>query len=183
MIKNRTPGPSNYSAFFLMFGTQPANKHNADTSFTSYTRDPSEEEDIAFAKELVRQHDAPIARNHAAGLRASRDAIRAYTQGKKAQLRIFAPGDWVLRVRQRGHKHEPYYDGPWAIASCHPGNTYTLRSPGGIIFHGGTKYNGTNLFPAYVQDVHPVRSLWYASKRLLEEDRARLKKLASYENI
>lgn len=157
-----------------MFGTQPPNKYDANIAFTSYTRNPSEEEDIAFAKELVQQHDAPLTRSHAAGL-------RAYTQGKKAQLRIFAPRDWVLRVHQRGHKHEPYYDGPWAIASCHPGNTYTLRSPGGIIFQGGTKYNGTNLFPAYVRDGHPVRSLWYASKRLLEEDRARLDKLASYE--
>ena len=29
------------------------------------------------------------------------------------------------------------------------------------------------LFPAYVQDGHPERSLWYASKRLLEQDRER----------
>jgi hypothetical protein len=78
----------------------------------------------------------------------------------------------VLRVRQRAHKHEPYYDGPWAIASCHTGNVYTLRSPGGITLQN--KYNGTNLFPAYSTDGHPVRSLWYASKTMLERDRKRI---------
>jgi hypothetical protein len=68
-------------------------------------------------------------------------------------------------MRQRKHKHEPYYDGPWAVVGCYSGNTYTLRSPGGIVLDN--KYNGLNLFPAYVQNGHPVRSLWYASKQML----------------
>ncbi|KAI1001935.1 hypothetical protein K3495_g6262 [Podosphaera aphanis] len=174
-IKNRTQGPSGYSPYFLLYGTQPPSRQFANSVFSMYTRDPTEEE-TRFAQELVQNNEAPIARSHAAGLKASRDAIRSYTQGKKAQIRVYAPGDWVLCVPQRAHKHEPFYDRPWAIASFHPGNKYTLRSPGGIHFHGGTRYNGTNLFPAYVQDGLPVRSFWYASKKPLEEDRARLDK-------
>jgi hypothetical protein len=78
----------------------------------------------------------------------------------------------MLRVRQRHHKLEPFYDNPWAIASCHNNNIYILRSPGGVLL--ANKYNGINLFPAYVQNGHPIRSLWYASKQALERDRARL---------
>jgi len=66
---------------------------------------------------------------------------------------------------------EPFYDGPWVVISSHAGNTYTLASPGGIRLRN--KYNGAILFPAYVQDGHPERSLWYASKRMLQQDRAR----------
>lgn len=62
-------------------------------------------------------------------------------------------------------------------------NTYKLRSPGGILFQAGMKYNGTNLFPAYVRDGHPVRCFWYASKRLLNEDRARMNRSVRLENI
>lgn len=81
-------------------------------TFTSYIRNPTVEEETAFARELGQNHEAPLASNSASGLRASRDAVRSYTQAKKALLRVYAPGDWVLRVRQRSHKHEPFYDGP-----------------------------------------------------------------------
>jgi hypothetical protein len=111
----------------------------------------------ATEKEFAKQHEASIARGYATGLKASRDQIRKYLQKKKALLRIYAPGDWVLRVRQRKHKHDPYYDGLCVIVGCHSGNIYTLRSPEGIVLDN--KYNGSNLFPAYVQDGHPVRSL------------------------
>ena len=36
------------------------------------------------------------------------------------------------------------------------------------------KYNGTNLFPAYVKDGHPVQSMWYGSKNMLNQDRKNL---------
>lgn len=170
-LYNRTPKPSGYSPFFLLFGTTPPTQRDASStaSVAAYVRDPTDQEESAFDKELVQHHEAPIARLRANGLAASRDRTRAYLQEKKALLRTYAPGDWVLRVRQRGHKHEPYYDGPWAVMSCHSGNTYKLRSPGGIVLT--SKYNGTNLFPAYVADGHPVRSLWYASKTTLAKDR------------
>ncbi|POS82038.1 hypothetical protein EPUL_005234, partial [Erysiphe pulchra] len=70
------------------------NVPNSISSFTSYIREPSDAEEAAFAKELGQHHEAPIARSYIAGLRASRDAIRAYTQSKKALMRVYAPGDW-----------------------------------------------------------------------------------------
>lgn len=51
-------------------------------------------------------------------MKAVRDRTRVNLQEKKALMRIYTPGDWVLRVRQRKHKFEPFYDGPRAIASC-----------------------------------------------------------------
>lgn len=173
-IYNRTPKPSGYSNYFLMFGTQPP-QEQTQTELSEYVREPTEGEEVNFEKQLAEQHEAPTARNYHNGLKASRDRIRAYLQEKKGLIRTYATGDWVLRIRQRGGKHEPYYDGPWAIASCHSGNTYRIRSPGGIALP--SKYNGTNLFPAYVDDGHPVRSLWYANKQLLEQDRQRLQSL------
>jgi hypothetical protein len=59
------------------------------------------------------------------------------------------------------------------VVSCHDNNTYQLRSPGGVLLNN--RYNGTNLFPAYVTNGHPVRSLWYASKQTLQRNRNRLK--------
>ncbi|KAI1008167.1 hypothetical protein K3495_g76 [Podosphaera aphanis] len=94
-IKNHTPGPSGYSLYFLLFGTQSTNQQFTNSAFATYTRDPMEEE-TRFAQKLVQNHEAPIARSHAAGLEASRDTIRSYTQGKKAQ--VDAPGDWVYDV-------------------------------------------------------------------------------------
>ncbi|CAJ2500804.1 Uu.00g036570.m01.CDS01 [Anthostomella pinea] len=171
---NRTTRPSGYSSHFLMFGTQPAS-HLAAHEVVQYTRDPTEEEEQQAERFLAQNHEAPLARGNANRLKASRAQIRAYLQEKKGLIRVFAPGDWVLRVRQRTAKHEPFYDGPWAIVSCHAGNTYKVRSPRGIELQN--KYNGTNLFPAYVHDGHPVRSLWYASKTMLENYRKQLEKM------
>lgn len=168
-ILNRTPKQDGYSSFFLLFGTQPPQEN---LEFTEYAREAQHDEEIEFRRHLATNHEAPLARSQHGSSRASRNRIRAYLQEKKGLIRTFAPGDWVLRVRQRASKHEPYYDGPWAIISCHSGNTYRIRSPGGIELP--SKYNGTNLFPAYMDDGHPVRSLWYGSKRLLEQDRQRL---------
>ncbi|KAI1001154.1 hypothetical protein K3495_g7045 [Podosphaera aphanis] len=170
VIYNRRVGPSGYSPYFLLFGTQPPVQQ---MTFAAYTRDPTPGEDQAWAQELALQHAAPIARSYVASAKAIRAKVRSYLQEKKSLTRVYAPGDWVLRVRQRTNKFEPYYDGPWAIAACHPGNTYSLISPGG--FPMANKYNGSNLFPAYVRDGHPVRSLWYGSQRLLESDRNRLR--------
>ncbi|KAI0996090.1 hypothetical protein K3495_g12091 [Podosphaera aphanis] len=154
VIYNRRVGPSGYSPYFLLFGTQPPGQQ---MTFAAYTRDPTPGEDQAWAQELALQHAAPIARSYVASAKAIRAKVRSYLQEKKGLTRVYAPGDWVLRVRQRTNKFEPYYDGPWAIAACHLGNTYSLISPGG--FPMANKYNGSNLFPAYVRDGHPVRSL------------------------
>jgi len=142
----------------FLFGTTPPSQLDVASTAALYVRDPTDREEAEFERELVKQHEAPLARRQANSLQASRDRARAYLQEKKALLRTYAPGDWVLRVRQRAHKHEPYYDGPWAIASCHTSNVYTLRSPGGITLKN--KYNGTNLFPAYSTCHGRVRRTW-----------------------
>lgn len=101
--------------------------------------------------------------------KTSRDTLRAYLQENKARLRIFGKGDWVLRQRARQHKGEPYYDGPYVIAKSNDDGTYYLRTPGGILMDN--LYHGQQLFPAYVRDGHPVRSMWYGSKALLQKER------------
>ncbi|KAI0990935.1 hypothetical protein K3495_g17252, partial [Podosphaera aphanis] len=145
-------------------------------AYPAYTREATLQEEQDWASDLARSHAAPIARSYVSSMKAVRDKTRAYLQENKALMRTYVPGDWVLRVRQRRHKFEPHYDGPWAISACHANNTYSLTSPGG--YKLGNRYNGTNLFPAYVRDGHPVRSLWYGSQRMLEQDRKALKEAA-----
>jgi hypothetical protein len=166
-LHNRITRLNGYFPYFLLYGTTPPDR----TSPKAYTRESTWEKKETHEKKLAQHHKAPAARAQANSLKASRNQVRAYLQKKKALLKIYASGDWVLRVRQRNHKLEPFYDGPWAIASCQ-NNNYTLRSPGGVILVN--RYNKTNLFPAYVQNGHPIRSLWYASKQALQRDRARL---------
>ena len=157
-----------------MYGIHPPDTSSSAapaSEICQYTREPTSKEEAVFARELVRQGHAHREREYITSLKATRDEVRARLQEKKALIRVFETSDWVLRTRQRGHKMEPFYDGPWAIVSSHVGNTYSLASPRGIRLRN--KYNGALLFPAFVQDGHPVRSLWYASKRMLEQDRAR----------
>ncbi|KHJ35256.1 putative tkp3 protein [Erysiphe necator] len=169
-IFNRRMSPAGYSPYFLLFGTQPPEEEQI---YPMYTRESTEQEEADWSEELVKIHVTPIAQNYVNSMRAARAKTREYLQEKKALLRTFAPGDWVLRVRQRRHKFEPYYDGPWAISACHSGNTYSLISPGG--YKMINRYNGSNLFPAYSRDGHRVRSLWYDSQRMLNQDRKNLK--------
>ena len=172
-IYNRREQETGYSPYFLMFGVAPSFPLDQPPTLAPYVREPSPQEEVQFAQELVATDAAGHARRESTSMRASRSQIRAYLQEKKAHHRVYGKGDWVLRQRERKHKQEPFYDGPWLVVNCHAGNTYTLASPGGIKLNN--RYNGTRLFPAYVRDGHPVRSLWYASKRLLEQDRQRIR--------
>jgi hypothetical protein len=167
-LHNRTTRPNGYFPYFLLYGIIPPERTNPE----AYTRKSTWEKKETHERELAQYHEAKMARTQANGLKALRNQIKAYLQKKKALLRVYAPGDWMLRVRQRNHKLEPFYNGPWAILSCHSNNTYILRSPGGVTL--ANRYNGTNLFPAYVPNGYPVRSLWYASKQALQKNRARL---------
>jgi hypothetical protein len=88
-IHNRTPKPNGYSPFFLLYGITPPDR----TSPEAYTRENTEEKDMAHEREMARYHEASKNRNRAEGLKASRDQVRAYLQKKKAFLRIYAPND------------------------------------------------------------------------------------------
>jgi len=169
-LYNRRPGSHGFSPYHLLYGVLPKRDTVADKHLP-YTREFTTEEDATFVEELVRQSTHADNRSTVASLKASQMAVRARLQESKALIRVYETGDWVLRVRQRGHKNQPFYDGPWAIAAAHPGNTYSLSSPGGIQLPN--RYNGANLFPAYVQFGQPERSLWYGSKTELDRDRRR----------
>ncbi|KAI0996162.1 hypothetical protein K3495_g12018 [Podosphaera aphanis] len=103
-IYNRIIGPNGYSPHFLMFGTKPPDEQ---LIYPIYTREPTNDENEFFAKDLVKLHAAPLARSYVASLKCARDTVRAFTQENKALFRTFTTGDWVLRVRSQNHKHEP----------------------------------------------------------------------------
>jgi hypothetical protein len=79
-IHNRTPKSSGYSLFFLLYGITPSDR----TSPEAYTRESTEEKDMAYERDIARHHEAPESRSRAEGLKASRDQVRAYLQEKKA---------------------------------------------------------------------------------------------------
>ncbi|KAI1000484.1 hypothetical protein K3495_g7710 [Podosphaera aphanis] len=164
---NRRPNLTGYAPIFLALGI------SQEFSPSPYIRELTRAEEIAFASDIVNIYSpkTQYARLNVANGKAARDEIRSYLQEEKARLRTFGKGDWVLRQRKRDHKGEPYYDGPFVIAETNPSNGYILRTPGGVILQN--QYHGQQLFPAYVRDGHPVRSLWYGSKTLLDKDRRR----------
>lgn len=138
----------------------------------SYVRDYFPSEERVNAQWLVQEQEpAHKGRRWANSAKATRDTIRSFLQEEKAEIRRWTPGDWVLRICPCAHKLEPYYDGPFQIAESHTKNVYTLRTVSGVLLNG--RYNGEQLFPAYITDYQPVDSLWYGSKRLLALDRER----------
>ena len=171
-ICNTRPSEYGYSPHFLLFGVSPKLANPTPTSF--YIREETDDETRAFTADLANrrreQHNA--IRNSVNGVKTSQSHVRKLLAENKAFSRVFAKGDWVLRQRERKHKLEPFYDGPFSVTKCHPGNTYTIMTPGGIIL--ANKYNGSRLFPAYFRENQPIRSLWYASNRLLKQDRRRI---------
>lgn len=170
-IYNRIKGPSGYSPYFLLYGTKPPDEQQVNY-YSPYQREPTPQEETLWTEEYVRMHEVSDVRAKMTSLKAARDKTRAYLQENKSLMRTYASGDWVLRVRQRTKKTEPFYDGPYAIHRCFPNNVYSLLSPGGIELV--RRYNATQLFPAYTRDGNPVRSLWYGSQLLLRQDRRRI---------
>ena len=175
LIYNSRPSEYGYSPHFLLFGVTPRLSNPApNTNF--YTREETNNETQSFIKDLAnrKKEQINLLRNSVNSVKACQAYVRSLLAENKAFHRIFAKGDWVLRQRKRKHKFEPFYDGPFSIVKCHRGNTYTLMTPGGIIMTN--TYNGERLFPAYHRSNQPVRSLWYASNKLLKQDRKRIAK-------
>lgn len=170
---NRRVQESGYSPYYFAFGVPDAPPGVPET----YEGEMTYGEEIDLQRDLVRT--AVVARDEAranvASNKAQRDHVRAILSERKALSRIYAKGDWVLLVRNRSNKQEPYYSGPYCVTKCHAGNSYDLSTPGGVALIG--RQHGQQLFPAYAAEGQPIRSLWYASKRLLQQDRQRLAKL------
>ncbi|KAI0996644.1 hypothetical protein K3495_g11539 [Podosphaera aphanis] len=171
-IYNTRPSENGYSPHFLLFGVVRKLANPVPISF--YVREQTEEENQALVSDLAnrRKEQINMIRQSINSVKATQSHIRSLLAERKAFTRSFAKGVWVLRQRQRKHKFEPFYDGPFSIIGCHRGNTYTLMTPGGIVM--ANKYNGSRLFPAYQRENQPIRSLWYASNRLLKQDRDRI---------
>ena len=170
---NQAKGIHGHSPYYLMYGTEPNTRFDTSLLTASYVREPSEQEEADCEADLIRRAGA---RNKVRGDLASAKAqamqIRAMLQERKAIIHTYGTGDWVLRVRAARNKHEPKFDGPWQVQAMHAGNTYTLAAPSGKPLK--TRYNGTLLYPAYVSDGQPIRSLWYGAESLLKADRQRL---------
>ena len=113
-----------------------------------------------------------MTRNSMNSVKSCQAHVRLLLVEDKVFHRIFAKRDGILSQRKRKHKFESFYDGPFSIVKCHQGNTYTLIAPGGIII--SKTYNGERLFPAYHRQNQPVKSFWYASNKLLIQDRQRV---------
>lgn len=178
-LYNSTPNVFGYSPNFLMFGceiTDSAAKNIPELGiFSSYEREMTEEEEEDMVKQRVRANmDTIRHRDYVNSGKACRDEVRAMLQEKKALYKTFEKGDWVLRTRERRHKLEPFYDGPFQIVKSLPQQNYSLSTPGGEILK--RSYHADRLFPAYTMNKQPIRSLWYASKPMLEKDRKRLKR-------
>lgn len=166
-----------FSPYYLVYGINPPAP--ADVEDVAYVREYTPDEDSSNAQWLIGlQEDRGDRRKWVNSAKAIRDATRSFLQEDKAEIRRWTIGDWVLRVRARNHKFEPYYDGPFQITKAARNNTYQLTTIAGTPLQGS--YNGDKLFPAYVSDKQPVDSLWYGSKRLLDLDRERLARAAGY---
>ena len=170
---NQAKGIHGHSPYYLLYGTEPSTRFDTSLLTASYVREPTEQEEADCEADLIRRAGA---RNKVRGDLASAKAqamqIRAKLQERKAMIHTYGTGDWVLRVRAVRNKHEPKFDGPWQIQAMHAGNTYTLAAPSGKPLK--TRYSGTLLYPAYVSDGQPIRSLWYGTESLLKADRQRL---------
>jgi hypothetical protein len=60
-ILNRTPNPSSYSFYFLMYGTSPP-KHSPSSVPQKYTKEYTSEKKDSYQRELAKYHEAPQAR-------------------------------------------------------------------------------------------------------------------------
>jgi hypothetical protein len=88
-IYNRILKPNDYSPFFLLYGIISSDR----TSSKAYTRESTEEKDIAYEREMARYYKASENRSRAEELKASRNQVRVYLQKTKAFLRIYTSAD------------------------------------------------------------------------------------------
>ena len=168
-IYKHRPLEHGYTPYFLTFGCKPSEpqKHQR------YERELTMEEEFAANKFRAQNlQDLDTIRHNVNSMRQIREHARTVLQSKKAATRHFRPGDWVLRVRQRQHKHEPYYEGPLLVSKLLEDGRVVLQTPAGRQLPHAQ--HSANLFPALINDDEPVRSLWYGSNQQYAEQRRRI---------
>lgn len=80
-------------------------------------------------------------------VKANLSRIRSLVAGKNRSLLLLRKEMEILLRRERRHKFEPFYDGPFLVIKFHLGNTYNIVTPGVIIM--ANKYSGPSLLPNY----------------------------------
>ncbi|OWB86998.1 catalytic activity protein [[Candida] boidinii] len=81
----------------------------------------------------------------------------------------FQKGEWVLKQRQKRHKHEPTFEGPFLVINKTEKNSYTLQGPNGLTLPG--TYHISHLRPAFQYYGSPLRSIFDYSKAMGDEER------------
>lgn len=185
-LYNNSPQLHGYSPSFLTFGCE--QWHPASEERRRSRHRLQGNEDIAI---IYQEPDKEVEDRAADMLRADlkdkrqetirkkdhRDAHRAIRFDDAAYINHFAPGDWVLRVRIRHHKHEPFYDGPWRVLAVDKQkNTYRLISTSNAIRRNPV--HGTNLIPCLTYDGQPIQEFFAHSRHMLDSYRARLRLMA-----
>lgn len=163
--------PHGYSPYFLVFGCLPPQSDTA-AIHTTYAREPTPDDETEQANFLryTRERDGLASvRTDINNVKFMQNTVRSLLAEKKAMLREFQLGDWVLRKREKRHKQEPWVDGPHQVTKCFPNKVYSLRTMNGDLLKNN--YHADRLFPAYSFEQQPIDSPWYASKKLLQHHR------------
>lgn len=184
LVYRTRPLAHGYSPFFLLYGCNPPGT-NGDSSFPIYTGEEPEERENERANILALQWNEENGpneiRQQVNSVKYMQNAIRSMLHERKAFIKSFDNGDWVLRKRIKKHKLEPWSDGPYQIVQKFRNNVYQLQTIDGQLLKN--KYNAEMLFPAYSFELHPIESPWYSSNRLLQTQRQELLDEAGIEPI
>ncbi len=174
LIYNLRPLDVGVSPFYLAYGVEPEQNRSLEVEheYNAYIREYTEEEEedlLAVRIQVMRELNKRREKLNNKKLHQLQGRSNLHEQ--KAYLKEFEIGDFVLRVRARKHKLEPYYDGPFVVIRIFENHVYELSTING--FKLKNKVNGDRLFPCQTYEGQPVDSLWYSNRRLLMRDRAR----------
>ncbi|KAI0996979.1 hypothetical protein K3495_g11203 [Podosphaera aphanis] len=160
-IYNRPKGPNGYSPYFLMYGTHPPQEQQI---CHAYEHESTPEEEKQWSEELVRAQAANTARIDVASMKAARE--------KRTDSDLYYRGLGSASECgsvQRKLSHSTMGHGQYLLAI----QTTCIPSFHRVVYdlQGDTMVHICSL---PTRAGHPVRSLWYGSARLLEQDRRRI---------
>ncbi|OWB75727.1 hypothetical protein B5S31_g5681 [[Candida] boidinii] len=171
---NNTKSIYGYSPQYLAFGRQYTASPDADKQLTLHKFASKETDDFLFDLDSI--HIASYNREAAAdGLQITNDRrthIRDQLQRLGSRFyshNEFQTGEWVLKLRQKRHKHEPTFDGPFLVINKTAKNSYTLQGANGYKLPG--TYHMSHLRPAFQYYGSPLRSVFDYSRTMGDEER------------